>query len=71
MLEHLRFKIKMQSNVLKNFKFKNNLNVWSKFPNKTRDVHMSYMSKLANQLNPIGYQDHCDGEHELFWLPQQ
>jgi N,N'-diacetyllegionaminate synthase len=41
------------------------------FPTKPENVHMSYMSKLANQFKlPIGYQDHCDADHESgFWLP--
>ena len=40
-------------------------------PTKPENAHMSYMSKLANQFKlPIGYQDHCDGDHESrFWLP--
>jgi len=41
------------------------------FPTRPENVHLSYMNKLKNLFNlPIGYQDHCDADHEsAFWLP--
>jgi sialic acid synthase SpsE len=41
------------------------------FPTKPKDVHMSFMNKLAEHFKlPIGYQDHCDADQESgFWLP--
>jgi len=41
------------------------------FPTKPENVHMFYMKKLADLFElTIGYQDHCDADHEsAFWLP--
>jgi N,N'-diacetyllegionaminate synthase len=41
------------------------------FPTKPENVHMSYLTKLANLFElPLGYQDHCDEDEEsAFWLP--
>ncbi len=41
------------------------------FPTRPENVHMSYMKKLQDLFElPIGYQDHCDADHEsAFWLP--
>lgn len=41
------------------------------FPTKPENVHMSFMNKLAKHFKlPIGYQDHCDADHDSgFWLP--
>ena len=41
------------------------------FPTKPKNVHMSFINKLADQFRlPIGYQDHCDADDETaFWLP--
>lgn len=41
------------------------------FPTKPENVHMRYMKKLHDEFRlPIGYQDHCDADHEsAFWLP--
>lgn len=41
------------------------------FPTKPENVHMSYMTTLVDKFKlPIGYQDHCDADHQsAFWLP--
>ena len=41
------------------------------FPTDPSTVNLAYMNALGNLFDlPVGYQDHCDADHEsAFWLP--